>query len=123
MLPWVVRYLRKPLAANSFCKKMLLFFFLLSFLAIVWASHSQAPVGGRSIALLDNYHQMENLDTPLDENTKRALHFTVELGCHEYAYHHSIERYESEAVATRINLSSLESALKMFLPGCKVDDF
>ena len=98
----------------------MLFFFLLSFLADVWASNSQAPVGGRSVALLDNYHRMENPSIPLDENTKRALRFTVKLGCREYAHHHSIERYETEAVASRVNLGSLENALQMFFPGCKI---
>ena len=102
---------------------MMLFFFLLSFLADVWASRSQAPVCGRSVALLDNYQRMENPDISLDENTKMALRFTVELGCREYAHHHSFERYESKTVASRVNLSSLESALQMFFPGCKVANF
>ena len=99
---------------------MMLFFFLLSFLAGVWASHPQAPAGGGSVALLDNYHRMESPGLPLDENTKRALRLAVELGCREYAHHHSFERYETEAVASRVNLGSLESALQMFFPGCKV---
>ena len=94
--------------------------FLLSFSAGVWASHSQAPVGGGSVALLDNYHRMEIPGIPLDENTKRALRFTVELGCREYAHHHSVERYESEAIASRVYFSSLGSALQMFFPGCKI---
>ena len=98
-------------------------FFLLSLLAGVWASQPQAPAGGGSVALLDNYHRMENLGTPLDENTKGALRFTVELGCREYARHHSTGRYESKAVASRVHLSSLESALQTFFPGCKVVDF
>ena len=72
------------------------------------------------MALLDNYHKMENPDIRLDENTKRALRLTVDLGCREYAHHHSTGRYESKAVASRVNLSSLESALQMFFPGCKV---
>ena len=99
---------------------MMLFFFLLSILVGVWASHPQAPAGGGSLALLDNYHRMENLGTPLDENTKRALRFTVELGCREYARHHSLKRYESGAAASRVNLSNFESALQMFFPGCKL---
>ena len=115
-------YFKKPLPTNSFCKEMKLFF-LLSFLVGVWASHPQAPADGGSVALLDNYHKMENRGIPLDENTKRALRLTVELGCRNYAYHHSSRRYESEAVASRVNLSSLESALQMFFPGCKVVDF
>ena len=103
---------------------MKLFFFLLGFLADVWAaSHSQAPASGGSVALLDNYHRMENLGIPLDENTKRALRLTVELGCRNYARHHSNKRYESKAVASRVHLSSLESALQMFFSGCKVVDF
>ena len=117
----VGRLLQESLPTNSFCKKMMLFFFLLSLLVNVWASHSQAPVGGGYVALLGNYHRMENPDIPLDENTKRALRFTVELGCRNYA-HHSIERYESEAIASRVHLSNLESALQMFFPGCKVAD-
>ena len=120
VLPRLVCYFKKRLPANNLCKKMMLFFFLLSFLAGVWASHSQAPAGGGSVALLDNYHRMENLGIPLDENTKRALRLAVELGCREYAHHHSFERYETEAVASRVNLGSLESALQMFFPGCKV---
>ena len=101
----------------------MLFFFLLSFLADVWASHSQPPVGGRSVALLDNYHKMEIPDISLDEDTKRALRFTVELGCRNYVYHHSIERYESEAIASRVYFSNLESALQMFFPCCKIANF
>ena len=99
---------------------MLLFFFLLSFLVDVWASHPQAPAGGGSLALLDNYHRMENLGTSLDENTKMALRFTVELGCREYARHHSFKHYESGAIASRVYFSNLERALQMFFPGCKV---
>ena len=98
----------------------MLFFFLLSFLADVWASHSQAPAGGESVALLDNYYMMENPDIPLDENTKRALRFTVELGCRSYARHHSFKHYESAAIASRVHLSNLKRALQMFFPGCKV---
>ena len=101
---------------------MMLFFFLLSFLADVWASYPQVPAGGGSVALLDNYHRMENLGIPLDENTKKALRLTVELGCRDYAERHSARRYESEAIAKRAYFSSLESALKMFFPGCKVAD-
>ena len=98
----------------------MLFFFLLSFLADVWASHPQAPADGETVALLDNYHTMENLGTPFDEYTKIALRFTIELGCREYAYRHSIERYESGAIVSRVNFSNLERALQMFFPGCKV---
>ena len=96
----------------------MLFFFFLSLLAGVWASHPQAPVAGRSVALLDNYQRMENPDISLDENTKMALRLTVELGCRNYAHHHSNLRYESEAIASRVYFSSLESALQMFFPGC-----
>ena len=96
------------------------FFFLLSLLAGVWASQAQAPADGGSVALLDNYYKMKNLGIRLDESTKMALRFTVELGCRNYARHHSFERYETEAVASRVNFSSLESALQMFFPGCKV---
>ena len=120
MVPQLVRYFKKPLPANSFCKKMLLFFFLLSLLADVWASHSQAPADDESVALLDNHHKMENTDIPLDENTKRALRLTVELGCRSYALKHSTESYESEAVASRVYFNSLESVLQMFFPGCKI---
>ena len=102
---------------------MMLFFFLLSFLADVWASHPQAPAGCKSVALLDNYHRMKNPGIPLDEYTKRALRFTIELGCRDYAEHHSTGRYESKAIASRVDFSSLESALQMFFPGCKVTDF
>ena len=112
--------LQETLSTNSFCKTMMLFFFLVAFLADVWASHSQAPADGRSVALLDNYHRMGSLDIPLDENTKRALRFTVELGCRIYVWHHSFKRYESEAVTSRVYFSSIESALQMFFPGCKV---
>ena len=101
---------------------MILFFFLLSFLADVLASHPQASTDGQSVALLDNYHTMENSGTPLDEYTKRALYFTVELGCRHYAYHHSFECYESKAITSRVYFSNLESALHMFFPGCKVAD-
>ena len=101
---------------------MLLFFFLLSLLAGVWASHPQTPADKGSVALLDNYHRMENLGIPLDENTKKALRLTVELGCREYAHHHSFERYESKAIASRVNLSNLENALQVFFPGCKIAD-
>ena len=65
---------------------------------------------------------MENPGTPLDENTKRALRLTIELGCRNYAYHHSSNRYESAAIANRVYFSSLESALQMFFSGCKVAD-
>ena len=98
----------------------MLFFFLLSLLAGVWASQPQAPAGDESVALLDNYHMMEHLSTPLDENTERALRFTVELGCRSYAQKHSSKRYESKAIASRVYFSSIESALQMFFPGCKV---
>ena len=98
----------------------MLFFFFLSFLADVWASHPQAPAAGGSVALLDNYHRMKNPDVPLDEYTKMALRLTVELGCHNYAQNHSSERYESEAVTSRVHFSSRESALQMFFPGCKI---
>ena len=102
---------------------MMLFFFLLSFLADVWASHPQAPAGSESVALLDNYHRMKNPGSPLDEYTKMALRFTIELGCRDYAEDHSSKRYESKAIASRIYLSNLEGALQMFFPGCKVADF
>ena len=65
---------------------------------------------------------MESLGTPLDKNTKRALRLTVELGCRIYVYHHLFKRYESEAVTSRVYFSSLENALQMFFPGCKVAD-
>ena len=119
MLPRLIRYFKEPLSTNSFCKEMKLFF-LLSFLADVWASHPQAPASGRFVAPFNNYHRMENPDIPLDENTKSVLRFTVELGCRGYARHHSIKRYESKAIASRVYFSSLESALQMFFPGCKI---
>ena len=123
MLPRLVCHFKKPLPTNSFCRMRMLLF-LLSLLADVWAaSHSQAPVGGGSVALLDNYHKMKNPGIPLDENTKRALRLTVELGCRNYVYHHSIERYESGAIASRVYFSNLEGALQMFFPGCKIADF
>ena len=100
----------------------MLFFFLLSCLAGVWASHPQAPAGGGSVALLDNYHRMKNKDTSLDENTKKALRFTIELGCRDYTERHSVERYQSKAIASRVYFSNLEGALQMFFPGCKVAD-
>ena len=99
---------------------MPLFFLLLSLLADVWASHPQAPTGGGSVALLDNYHRMENSDIPLDENTKIAMRFTIELGCRDYAQAHSIERYESGAIISRVYFSSLERALQRFFPGCRI---
>ena len=100
---------------------MLLFFFLLSFLVDVWASHPQAPGGGGGyVALLDKYYRMENLGTSLDENTKRALRLTVELGCRIYARHHSFKHYECAAIASRVHLSNFKRALQMFFPGCKV---
>ena len=93
-------------------QKMMLFFFLVSFLADVWASHSKAQVGSRSVALLDNYHRMESPDSPLDENTKMALHLTIELGCRDYAERHSSKRYESEAIASRVFLAALRVPCK-----------
>ena len=63
---------------------------------------------------------MENPGIPLDENTKRALRFTVDLSCHNYARHHSTKRYESETINGRVYFSNLESALQMFFPGCKI---
>ena len=102
---------------------MMLFFSILSYLADAWASHPQVPADGGSVALLDNYYRMENLGTSLDEYTKMALRFTIELGCRNYAQHHSSNRYESKAITSRVNFSSLESALKMFFPACKVADF
>ena len=99
---------------------MKLFFFLLSLLADVWASPPQAPVGDRSVALFNSYHRRENPDIPLDDNTMRALHFTVELGCRNYVQRHSFKRYESEVITRRVYFSNLEGALQMFFPGCKV---
>ena len=121
MVPRLVAPSRSPFQQIA-CKEMMLLFFLLSFLADIWASHLQATGAGGSVALFDNYHGMENLDIPLDENTKRAVRFTVELGCHNYARHHSTERYESDAITSRVHFSNLESALQMFFPGCKVAD-
>ena len=63
---------------------------------------------------------MENPGIPLDENTKRALRFTVDLSCHNYARHHSTKRYESETINGRVYFNNLESALQMFFPGCKI---
>ena len=63
---------------------------------------------------------MENPGISLEENTKRALRFTVDLGCRNYAYRHSTGRYESKAMASRVYFSNLGSALRMFFPGCKV---
>ena len=100
--------------------KMPLFFLLLLLLADVWASHPQAPTGGGSVALLENYHRMENSDIPLDVNTKIAMRFTIELGCRDYAQTHSIERYESGAIISRVYFSSLECALQRFFPGCRI---
>ena len=101
---------------------MLLLFSLLSLLVGVWASHPQAPGDGESVALFDNYYRMEKPDISLDKNTKRALLFTVELGCRNYVQNHLLERYESEAIVSRVYFSSLKSALQMFFPGCKVAD-